>query len=401
MATIVVFNIPATGHINPTVPVVAELVRRGERVIYYATEAYRAKIEGAGAEFRTYDLATDFTPGPGVAGPLSAMVQIIHAAEAIIPRVIDQLRADRPDVIIYDSMCVWGKQLAQMLRVPAICSCSIFVACSKNARALPGNFELLPQILAMSPQLIGWLRQFRASANRLKQRYGVDTPGLLDFFANPGEMTLTYSSRYFQAGADLLGESFKFVGPSIAPRGDDGDFPIEWLTGAPVIYISLGTLMNDRPEFYRACFAAFKDSPYRVVLSLGRRVDRSHLGDVPANFLVREHVPQLNVLQHAALFITHGGMNSTVESAWFGVPMLVVPQMGDQLFVAGRIEQLGAGVRMKPAQATAAGLRTQADRVVSDDRFRAASTQIGESLRAAGGFAAAADEVQMFVRMKT
>ena len=41
MAKVIVFNVPASGHVNPSLPVVAELVRRGENVIYYLTEAYR------------------------------------------------------------------------------------------------------------------------------------------------------------------------------------------------------------------------------------------------------------------------------------------------------------------------------------------------------------------------
>jgi UDP:flavonoid glycosyltransferase YjiC (YdhE family) len=52
MSKVIFFNIPATGHVNPSIPLVKELVTRGERVIYYCTETYRAKIESTGAEFR-------------------------------------------------------------------------------------------------------------------------------------------------------------------------------------------------------------------------------------------------------------------------------------------------------------------------------------------------------------
>lgn len=49
MATAVFWGIPAHGHINPTVPLVTELVRQGERVYYYAVEAFRPAIERTGA----------------------------------------------------------------------------------------------------------------------------------------------------------------------------------------------------------------------------------------------------------------------------------------------------------------------------------------------------------------
>ena len=48
MAKSVFFNIPAHGHVNPTLPLVQELLRRGESVIYYVTEEFRPKIEAAG-----------------------------------------------------------------------------------------------------------------------------------------------------------------------------------------------------------------------------------------------------------------------------------------------------------------------------------------------------------------
>jgi UDP:flavonoid glycosyltransferase YjiC (YdhE family) len=41
-----------------------------------------------------------------------------------------------------------------------------------------------------------------------------------------------------------------------------------------VIYISLGTVFNDRPAFCRLCFDAFADLPHRVVLALGSATDR-------------------------------------------------------------------------------------------------------------------------------
>src|SRR5947208_16544855 len=46
------FNIPAHGHTYPTLPLVAELVRRGEQVVYYSSPAFRQAIEQAGAMFR-------------------------------------------------------------------------------------------------------------------------------------------------------------------------------------------------------------------------------------------------------------------------------------------------------------------------------------------------------------
>ncbi len=45
-------EMPAYGHVNPTLSIVKELVRRGEQVTYYADEEFRPQVEQAGATFR-------------------------------------------------------------------------------------------------------------------------------------------------------------------------------------------------------------------------------------------------------------------------------------------------------------------------------------------------------------
>src|SRR5882672_9878288 len=60
MATAVVLNLPEHGHMNATYALVEELVRRGDRVTYFATEPFRHRIESTGAEYAAY--AEPFTP---------------------------------------------------------------------------------------------------------------------------------------------------------------------------------------------------------------------------------------------------------------------------------------------------------------------------------------------------
>jgi MGT family glycosyltransferase len=254
------------------------------------------------------------------------------------------------------------------------------------------------ELLRNLPTVARSVWQYRSVAQRLQRRVGVDSPAVPDFFGNPGDLTLVYTSRLFQIGAEHLNGDFRFVGPSIDARPDHTDFPWEWLEGEPVIYVSLGTLFNERADFFRACLAAFGGLSYRVVMSIGKKIPPESLGPIPANVLVRAHNPQLALLERAALFITHGGMNSASESLWFGVPMLVVPQAGDQLFIARQVEKLGAGLLVDPRRFTPASLREQAERVLGEVAFRQRSRVLGDSLREAGGYRRAADEVLVFTR---
>jgi MGT family glycosyltransferase len=101
-------------------------------------------------------------------------------------------------------------------------------------------------------------------------------------------------------------------------------------------------------------------------------------------------------LQRTSLFITHAGMNSASEALYYGVPLLAIPEANDQPYVARRIVQLGAGISLSPKRVTAPRLRRLAETILADTSYARASANIGESLRQAGGFLAAVEEIQRF-----
>lgn len=105
-------------------------------------------------------------------------------------------------------------------------------------------------------------------------------------------------------------------------------------------------------------------------------------------------VPQKEVLQRAALFITHGGLNSIHDGLTLGLPLLLIPQQEEQTFNAMRVVELGAGLMLKPRQVSAGRLRASAQRLLAEPQFALASRRIGDTLRAAGGAPKAANEVE-------
>lgn len=135
-----------------------------------------------------------------------------------------------------------------------------------------------------------------------------------------------------------------------------------------------------------------------MVLSVGRKTPISSLGALPANFVVRESVPQLDILQRTALFISHGGMNSVSEALYYGVPLVVIPYFADQPWVAKRVLQLGAGRMIRRTLVSAARLRSVAEEVLADATHAQMSKQIGETLRQAGGPTRATDAIQQLVQ---
>jgi MGT family glycosyltransferase len=213
-------------------------------------------------------------------------------------------------------------------------------------------------------------------------------------FNQPEKLKIVYTSRHFQPFADEFDESYRFVGPSIADRAESVEMELPEPSTRPLVYVSMGTLFNKDAGFYRACFEAFGDRDLRVVLSTG---GQTSIDDAPPNFVVRDYVPQLEVLERASAFVTHGGMNSVSESFYYGVPVVVIPQMSEQAIVGDRARSLGAGLMITKAGVTPSALRESVERVLADKSFAQSARAIGDSFRTAGGFERAADEILAFL----
>jgi MGT family glycosyltransferase len=381
------FGLPAHGHTNPSLPVVAELVRRGESVTYYSSDDFREAIESTGARFRAYDppLGNDFTPQ--AAGSLLLIALLAETTLEMLPRLLEVLKKDPVDYAIHDSVCPWGRYASQLLGLPSVCSTTTFALAPGLFRA--DNFfarfwSALTTIIGNFP----YLRRIGSAQRALAQYYGIKNSQVMDFVSNPAPLTIVYTSREVQPRPELFGSNYLFVGPSIAGREPDAEFARE-MGDEPVIYISLGTIFNDKTGFYRVCMDALGGMRQRVVLSVGRKTDIAGLGTLPANFLVRNWVPQLQVLSRASLFLTRAGANSVHEALLHSVPMLLFPEISEQRVVARQIAKLGAGVvlseNVKPQE-----LRRQIERVLGTASFRHAAERLCPSLRNSGGHERAA-----------
>jgi MGT family glycosyltransferase len=381
MARAAFLNIPAHGHVNPTLPVVAELMRLGESVIYFNTEEFRSKIEQTGAEFRGYGPSFAFRPDELLLRPTRLAPLLLETGLRILPKLLAQLRSERIDYVIHDSVCPWGRYAAEVLGLPAISSTTTF-AVRPELFPRPGALGL-PRAIARD--FSAHIR-LRAAGFKLRSLYPATTGhGLYDVFSNRSGLNVVYTAREFQPRPELFDDSYRFVGPSL-----DEAAPTEPLLAqvgdAPLIYVSLGSLLAGRPEFYRVCIEALGGLPEKVLLTA------EDLGPVPANFVVARRVEQLAVLARASLAITHGGMNSVSEALSYGVPMLVLPHTSEQRLVAARVREVGAGLVLSQhpdREELRKGVRT----VLDDASFRRAAARMGESLKAAGGYRRAAAEI--------
>ena len=396
MAKALFFNIPAHGHINPSLPLVAELVNRGHEISYYATDHFRQRVNHTGAEFFTYtDVKDDYFDTYGLDGsdPQRAAVTLLTTTKEILPELLELTHQAQPDYIIYDCMCPWGYFVGKIMNLPAVSSFSLMPLSPR----IMLNWQILRIMLPM--MLKGIRNGIEASrlASELGKQYDIEPLNQMTVLSAPGDLSISYSSSAFIPYADSLDDNFRLVGWTLLETPSDEPFVHD--TGRKLIYISLGTVSNENPDFFKTCITALEDTPYDVLISTGNSFSADQFGTLPEHITVKKWIPQAQVLQQADLFITHGGLNSIHEGLYCDLPLLVVPQQTEQTFNAMRVVELGVGLILKQKQVNTETIRSKVEELLSHDRYRKGAQRLGESLRSAGGVSRAVDEIEALLKV--
>ena len=385
MKKIAAFCIPAHGHTNPMLPVIAELVRRGDEVRFYSFNEFREKIEKTGAVFVSCDsflpeLNTRQEENLRKVSSTEMTIQDIRITLAMDSFLHDEFESFRPDVVFTDSVCFWGKLNAWKYDVPMVVSTSTFAFNQMSSQYMKNS----PGEVA---GLVFGLPRIQRELNRLK-RCGYKTNGLFSLIQSDNSTdSVVYTSKSFQPFSESFSDHYVFVGPSVFTE----KLP-EKKAGRPLVYISMGTVINDRPDFYRKCIDALKGSEVDVIISCGKTVEISSLGELPENVAVHPYVNQPEVLSGASVFITHCGMNSVSESLYMATPMVLYPQTNEQAAVARRVTEIGAGILLNDDSVS--GIRQSVLDIISNSAYSKAAKECSDDFRRCSGSAGAADFIE-------
>ncbi|WP_018681772.1 glycosyltransferase [Actinokineospora enzanensis] len=359
---------PLAGHVNPAHGVGQALLRAGHEVAYVGPEMHLRPLLGENAlVFPTGTRLHRPQSDHGLAAIRSVWDRfIVPFAKFSLPAVERAATEFRPDVLVVDQHSPAGAIAAHRLGLTWAT-----LACSTMDLGEP---------LTDLPRVHAWLT---GRVQHLWDKAGLPADEYLDLRFSPHLVLASTTAALAGSG---FPDRFRFVGPMLAERPNQPDFPWEWLDpDRPHVLVSVGTLADDVSErFLSEAVAALTPLDVQAVFVA------ENLPDLPGHLIALPRVPMLDLLPRMDLVVTHGGLNTVCESLAHGVPLVVAPIRHDQPINANQVVAAGAGVRVGFARADAGLLRAAITEVLGGPGYRVAAARVRESFAEAGGAAAAA-----------
>src|SRR6516165_9751411 len=254
-----------------------------------------------------------------------------------------------------------------------------------------------PAALARNREGVNILVKLLESVNEGVKAHA-ESAGLKIDWGDPGSTlsplaSITQVPKAFDFESSHWPPQFHHTGPFHDGKGRENvDFPWERITGEPLIYASMGTILNGRVDVFRTIVAALaKHKGLQLVLSVGEQVDPERIGPTPNNAIIVKRAPQLELLKEATVCITHAGLNTVLESLAQGVPQLAIPITYDQPGVAARIAHKRTGVVTSLTELTTDNLALLLNEVLTDPTYRENARQLQKAIAEANGLSIAAD----------
>ncbi|MCS7478728.1 macrolide family glycosyltransferase [Umezawaea endophytica] len=378
---------PAFGHVFPTLTIAEALAKRGHRVSYATTEPFVEYAQLSGVDPLVY--------GPSLAAIPAAVSDHADTAEIVLAcmrfyeeglRCVDGVEAlveHAPDLIVFDPMMYGAAAvLGRKWTVPIILTHPNLAFNDTVDWTAPRRAELLAGPRGAEAAAV------ESGLQDLFVQHGIDETLL----HQPDDLALVFVPRDFQPQGESFSDHYAFVGPC----NDGTIFQGDWnppTPDRPVLFISLGTVHNARPDFFRLFATAFADLDWHVVVTLGGWAD-ADLGELPPNFEVHPWIPQVAVLEHATVFLSNGGLGGVMSAVQQGTPLLLAPEVAEQDMDARQVVELGLGRVVELSTITPDALRHAVLDLAADERTAAKVRWMRDRVRESGGTARAADLIE-------
>jgi zeaxanthin glucosyltransferase len=408
-------SMPVPGHLNPMTALARRLKSRGHEIVFIGVPDSAPIVQAAGLGFMPY-CEQEFPPGAVSKGYADvAKLRGLEAAEysigklhpkrcrAALQHLPERLSEAKIDALVIDTIHFFVELVPMRLGIPYVHIWNI-LHLDLSGQTPPCFFdwpyENSPEGFTRNGEGVKRIYQMLSPVAAIAKEYAavhnLDID-FSDFYATASRSAvITQTPKEFDLPMSKLPSQFHYAGPFHDALGRESiDFPYERLTRKPLIYASMGTLLNGREQIYREILESIRQCPdLQAVLSIGKTVRREDLEPIPENAIVVPRAPQLELLRRASLCITHAGLNTALEALANGVPMVAIPVGFDQPGVAARIQHHRVGECLNADELTSERLTPLIRKVLEDSVYHDNAYRLQKVIQGTRGLDVAADVIE-------
>jgi zeaxanthin glucosyltransferase len=395
-------NVP--GHINPMTALARQLQARNHEVVFlYSSEAAGLPCVPADEKDQVHENMPEISKMQGDEAFQLGASAMIAQTESILKSLPAVVHKSGVDALLIDHIQFYAEVGAMQLGMPYlhVANALHFDYSGYTPFCLYGRpHQTTPEALARNREDVAKFAKILGNASAGIKAYA-EKAGLEIDWDDPSSTISPLASisqvpRAFDYESSHWPSQFHLTGPFHDGNGRKRlDFPWERLTGEPLIYASMGTILNGRVDVFRTIVAALaKHKDVQLVLSIGDQIDPKQIGSVPSNTIIVKRAPQLDLLKQSSVCITHAGLNTVLESLAQGVPQVAIPVTFDQPGVAARIMDKQTGVITSLDKLTPNHLSDLLNEVLTNSSYRKNARELQNAIAEANGLAVAADLVE-------
>jgi len=412
MSKILVATVPLTGHVQPMLLLVQELVARGHDVTWYAAKKFAPAIAKVGAHHAPMRASIDWDDAD-----VEAALPVLRRKRGLarvrtqlramfIDPMVEQLRdleaiAERfaPDVIVADQAHLGAALLHETRGIP-------WAGLGISALVIP-SIDTAPFGSAMPPardhrdhpkmRMINWVVNkllfggVTKSYHRARVEAGL-APGTRTYFdILAPQLFLQPTIPSFEYPRSDLPPQVHFVGPLVPRRAPDRTaLPAWWpelevahALGKKIVLVTQGTLATDPRALIGPSLRALADDDVLVIATTGRTLagpEAVGLRAYPTNARIEPFVPYHALLPLTSAIITNGGYGGVQLALHHGVPLVVAGGSEEKPEIAARVAWSGAGIDLRTGRPSPKKIRAAVTRLLGEARFKTRVTELAAEM---------------------
>jgi len=213
-----------------------------------------------------------------------------------------------------------------------------------------------------------------------------------------GDLFLLQSVPELEDEIDLLPDRLHLVGDCTWNAFEIDVELQQWLEKAvaskrPIIYLQVAHIFTFS-NFWEQLAEALGDLDVYVAASIGR-ADQP-ITSIPANFLIRDHVPQGYILPHAQAVVCSSTTTSVVGALTHGLPLLLITaSTGEQVDLALRCLHAQVALSLTTEEATYNLLAQKIQVLLHDSQLSFNARKMQSAFAATNGSVQAADLIEL------